>query len=184
MPRQLLSSLCMMGWSICCKACVCTCPSKTQTNTLEVHSLNHYPWFPRCCMLGAVQIEKNRQGCYKEVTTGVQEQRQTQVQSWRVKQHSRESSGWKAVTESWDGSGWMESLILPPAPAGIPKLPAAKRLVGILSPQDFSLYLRCDIQNVAAKIENLPNVACRSREILSALMTVTDSQRKGPTIFL
>lgn len=76
-------------------------PVHLKTNVTEAQSLNHYPWLPRCCMLSAVQIEKNRQGCYKEVTTDIQEQRQNAGPELEGKTaQQRVSSEWKAITDS------------------------------------------------------------------------------------
>jgi len=66
--------------------------------------------------------------------------------------HNHRITGWLRLEGTSRGHR-----VLPPAPVGPLKLPAAQLLVGILSLQDFILYLKPEIQNVAAKIQNLPN---------------------------
>lgn len=152
-PWQLLSSLHIVCWSICCNL-------QLKLTQLEAHSSNHYLYFDPCHMPGTVQMQKNRQNCHKEIPQLTHRSRGiTQVQSRRVEQHSRELR----MTGSHRIPAWMRlegtfggQLLLPLLQQGLSNLPAVQLLVGILSLKDFSLCLKSEIQNAAPKIQNLP----------------------------
>lgn len=59
-----------------------------------------------------------------------------------------------SMVEAGRGFWWSSAPTL--APARPLNLPAVQLMVGILSLKDFFLYLKSEIQNVAAKIQNLP----------------------------
>lgn len=166
----------------CCKARGYTCPPAAQTNSPEVHS-PHQSLYCDPRFLGAACKALHK---YRGAETAAD--RRPETRSWRINQRRASElrmSGSHRVT------GWLSSegtsggqLVLPPAPAGPLKLPAAQLLEEALSVKDFIRSLKSEIQNVAAKTQNSPSPNGRSREISSALMTATNREKIRPKVFL
>lgn len=105
------------------------------------------------------KCRRTDRACHTEILQLTHRSRDiTQVQSRRVEQHSRAQNDRQPQNHSVAEAGrdlWRSSAPTP-APARPLKLPAVQLPVRILSLKDFLLYLRSEIQNVAAKIHNLP----------------------------
>lgn len=105
-------------------------------------------------------MQKNRQSLpLRDFTADTQEQRHhtgREQEGRTAQQRAQNDRQTQNPSVAEAGRDLWRSSAPTPAPARPLNLPAVQLLVGILSLKDFFLYLKSEIQNAAAKMQNLP----------------------------